>query len=185
MKNQTKKNLKNKMQKKDCFLVGTIFKLHGYKGDVNIYNDNDILFDFNTIKYFFIEQNNTLVPFFIINARHTKPNVVLVKFEDVNSEAAANKIYKQKVYLPKDWLPKKNENESTEQKLIGYRVIDTNLGDLGEITYINSQTAQQLIYVSKDGKEFCFPMHEQFVKRIDIKEEIMEVEIPEEFLSLN
>jgi len=39
--------------------------------------------------------------------------------------------------------------------------------------------------VSKDEKEFCFPMHEQFVKRIDIKEGIMEVEIPEEFLNLN
>ena len=52
------------MQKKDCFLFGTIFKLHGYKGDVNIYNEDDIPFDFSTLKYFLIEQNNELIPFF-------------------------------------------------------------------------------------------------------------------------
>ena len=85
------------MQKKDCFLFGTVFKLHGYKGDVNIYNDNDIPFDFSTLEYFLIELNNQLVPFFIKKARPTKPNVVLVKFEDIDSEEAAKKIHKRKV----------------------------------------------------------------------------------------
>ena len=173
------------MQKKDCFLFGTVFKLHGYKGDVNIYNDNDILFDFTALEYFLIELNHELIPYFIEKARPTRPNIVLVKFEDVDSEAAAKKIHKRKVYLPKDWIPETDEKEITEKKLIGYSVIDINLGDLGKITYINSQTAQQLIYVSKDGKEFCFPMHEEFVKRIDPREGIMEVEIPEELLNLN
>ena len=93
------------MQKKDCFLVGTVFKLHGYKGDVNIYNEVDIPFDFNALDYFLIEQNNELIPFFIDRARPTKPNVVLVKFEDVNSEEEAKEILKRKVFLPKEFLP--------------------------------------------------------------------------------
>ena len=173
------------MQKKDCFLVGTVFKLHGYKGDVNIYNENDIPFDFPALDYFLIELNNELSPYFIDRARPTKPNVILVKFEDVNSEEAAKKIHKRKVYLPKDWIPETDENEITEKQLIGYSVIDIKLGDLGKITYINSQTSQQLIYVEKDDKGFCFPMHEQFVKGVDSKEREMEVEIPEEFLNLN
>jgi len=173
------------MQKKDCFLFGTVFKLHGYKGDVNIYNDDDIPFDFSKLDYFLIEQKNELIPYFIDRARPTKPNIVLVNFEDVNSEKEALKILKRKVYLPKEWLPKTDENEIVEKQLIGYTVIDINLGKLGEITYINSQTSQQLIYVEKHGIEFCFPMHEKFVKGIDPKEGIMEVEIPEELLDLN
>ena len=171
------------MQKKDCFLVGTIFKLHGYKGDVNIYND--IPFNFSELEYFFIEINNELVPYFIEKARFTKPNVFLVKFEDVDSEEKAKKIHKQKVYLPKDLIPQENKNEITEKKLIGYSVIDINLGNLGKIAFINSQTTQQLIYVRKDEKEFCFPMHKQFLKEVNSKERIMKVEIPEELLSLN
>ena len=78
-----------------------------------------------------------------------------------------------------------NEKEITEKKLVGYSVIDINLGDLGDIAFINSQTAQQLIYVRKDEKEFCFPMHKQSVKEVNSKEKIMKVEIPEELLSLN
>ena len=173
------------MQKKDCFLVGTVFKLHGYKGGVNIYNDNGVLFDFNAINYFFIEQNNTLVPFFITKARNTKPNVILVKFEDINSEKEALKILKKKVYLPIDFLPELDKKETSEKQLIGLKILDVNLGELGEITYINSQTKQQLIYVRKDGKEFCFPMHEQFIINVNIAKGIMEVNIPEDLINLN
>ena len=173
------------MQKKDCFLFGTVFKLHGYKGNVNIYNDDDIPFDFSKLDYFLIEQKNELIPYFIDRARPTKKNVILVNFEDVNSEKEALKILKRKVYLPKEKLPETDENETTQKKIIGYTVLDINFGKLGEITYINSQTSQQLIYVKQDGVEFCFPMHEQFVKAIDPKKGVMEVEIPEELLNLN
>ena len=173
------------MQKEDCFLVGTVFKLHGYKGDVNIYNDDDTPFDFSALEFFLIKLDNELIPFFIDRVRPTKPNVVLVKFEDVNSEEDAKKILKRKVFLPKAYFPEKSDNEISEKQLIGCSVIDSEMGELGKITFINSQTPQQLIYVSKDGKEFCFPMHNKFVKGIDIKEGIIDVEIPEEFLNLN
>ena len=173
------------MQKKDCFLFGTVFRLHSYKGDVNIYNDDDIPFDFSKLTYFLIEQNNELIPYFIEQARATKPNVVLVKFEDIENETLAKKLLKQKVYLPKDLIPKTDELEITEKKLIGYTVFDITKGELGKISYINSQTSQQLVYVEKEGIEFCFPMHEQFVKRIKPNEYLMEVEIPQGLLDLN
>ena len=173
------------MQKKDCFLVGTVFKLHGYKGDVNIYNEVDVPFDFNTLDYFLIEQNSELIPFFIDRARPTKPNVILVKFEDVDSEEEAKKILKRKIFLPKELFSETDDNDISKKQLIGFLVIDIKMGELGKITFINSKTAQQLIYVHKDGNEFCFPWHEKFVKNIDAKKGIMEVEIPKEFLDLN
>lgn len=174
------------MQKKDCFLIGTIFKLHGYKGNVNVYNNHNILFDFQNINYLLIEQNNTLVPLFIKNIKHTKKNIILVKFEDINSENDAKSILKRKVYLPKKSLPKKNKKEISEtEELIGLKILDTNLGDLGSISYINSQTAQRLIYVNKNGKEFCFPMHKNFIIDINVTEGIMQVQIPNELINLN
>jgi 16S rRNA processing protein RimM len=172
------------MQKKNCFLVGTVFKLHGYKGDVIIYNNEDIPLNFNTINYFLIEQNNSLVPFFITKARHKKKNIILVKFEDVNSEEEALRILKKDAYLPSNLLPK-HKKELSEKQLVGFKVLDITLGELGKINYINSQTAQQLIYVSKDGKEFCFPMHKQFIININSEKGIMEVNIPKDLISLN
>ena len=172
------------MRKKDCFLVGTIFKLHGYKGEVTIYNNNDILFNFNAINYFFIEKNNSLVPFFITKARLKKKNIILVKFEDVNSEEEALQILKRDAYLPRKLFPKQ-KRQISEKQFIGFKILDITLGDLGKINYINSQTPQDLIYVSKDGKEFCFPMHNEFIIKINYEKEIMEVNIPEDLLQLN
>ena len=172
------------MQKENCFLVGTVFKLHGYKGDVTIYNNNEIPLNFNTLNFFLIEDNNSLVPFFITKARHKKKNIILVKFEDVNSEEEALRILKRDAYLPSKLFPK-HKKEISENQFIGFKVLDINLGDLGKINYINSQTPQDLIYVSNDGKEFCFPMHNEFIININYEKEIMEVNIPEDLIHLN
>ena len=173
------------MQKKDCFLFGTVFKLHGYKGNVNIYNDNNIPIDLTTLEYFLIEYDNDLVPHFIETIGPLKLNVILVKFKDVDSEEKAKMMQKRRVYLPKDYMPKTDKNNISIEKLIGYSVVDIEIGDLGEITYINTETAQKLIYVEKNKKEFCFPMHDEFVKEINPKKRVMRIKIPEEFLTLN
>ena len=173
------------MQKQDCFLVVTIFKLHGYKGDVKIYNEDDIPFDFSAIDYLLIELNNELVPFFITQARTTKPHNILVKFEDINSEKEAKKLLKKKVYLQKTNLPETAGNALNEKQFIGFAVIDVHLSELGTVSRINTQTTQQLIYVEKEGQEFCFPWHEQFVKNIDVEKEEIQVELPKELLNLN
>ena len=173
------------MQKKDCFLVGTVFKLHGYKGDVKIYNDNKIIFNFDNINFFLIEKENTLIPFFIIDARTTKSNIILTKFEDINSEKEALSILKSKVYLPINLLPKINQESYNQIQLIDFKVLDVNLGKLGVVSYINTQTAQKLIYVRQDEKEFCFPMHEEFIFNIDTKNKTLKVSIPEELINLN
>ena len=87
--------------------------------------------------------------------------------------------------MPKEFFSETDDNDISKKQLIGFLVIDIKMGELGKITFINSKTAQQLIYVHKDGNEFCFPWHEKFVKNIDAKKGIMEVEIPKEFLDLN
>jgi ribosomal 30S subunit maturation factor RimM len=87
--------------------------------------------------------------------------------------------------LPKEFFLFTYANDISNKQLICVLVIDIKIAELGKITFINSKTAQQLIYVHKDGNEFCFPWHEKFVKNIDAKKGIMEVEIPKEFLDLN
>ena len=92
------------MKKQDCFLFGTIFKLHGYKGDINIYNDNNITLVYTDIDFFYIEENNELIPYFTESIRPKMKKILLVKFEDVDSEEQAVKILKRKVYLPNKFL---------------------------------------------------------------------------------
>lgn len=172
------------MKKQDCFLFGTIFKLHGYKGDVNIYNDNDFPLILNDIEFFYIEENNELIPYFSVNVRLKKKNVLLVRFEDVDSEKEALKILKKKVYLPKSFLP---EGESLNQNkiIIGFNVLDKSLGNIGKVEFINDSTAQTLIIVKNGEKEFFIPFHDHFVGNIDVIKKTLEVNIPQELIDIN
>ena len=173
------------MEKKNCFLIGTIFKLHGYKGNVVIYNENATPLKLNNIDFLLIEKDNTLIPFFIDKIRSIKPHNLLVKFQDINSEEEAKKYLKSVIYLQKKHLLKEEKEISIDKNLIGFHVNDNKLGDLGIISHIDSQTTQKLIYVLKDQIEFCFPMNDHFIKSIELKNKTINVEIPKEILDLN
>ncbi len=172
------------MTEQDCFFFGTIYKLHGYKGDVNIYNDNDISLNFKDIEFFFIKDNNELVPYFFENIRNKKKNVLLVKFEDVDSEEDALKIFKKEVYLPKSLI---QEKEVLNQKkiIVGFDVIDKRLGNIGRVEFVNESTTQSLIIVKGKEKEFFIPFHEEFVLKIILDKKIIQVDIPKDLININ
>ena len=171
------------MKKQDCFLLGTIFKLHGYKGDVNIYNDNDIPLILSEIEFFFIEENNELIPYFAERKRIKKKNILLVKFEDIDTEEDALKILKKKVYLPKFIL--KEEDLDYNKIIVGFDVIDKRLGKIGRVEFVNESTPQSLIIVKAGGREFFIPFHEQFVLNIILEKKIIQVDIPKELININ
>jgi len=172
------------MKKQDCFLLGTIFKLHGYKGDVNIYNDNDIPLIFTNIDFFFVEINNELIPYFADSVRPKKKKILLVKFEDVDSEEQALKILKRKVYLPNKFLPKL-EDINPDKIIVGFDVTDKTLGRVGMVDFVNEKTPQKLIIVKDGEKEFFIPFHENFVINIDLENRILYIDIPEELMNIN
>ena len=172
------------MEKQDCFLFGTIFKLHGYKGDLNIYNDNDIPLVFSDVDFFYIEENNELIPYFTESIRTKMKKILLVKFEDVDSEEQAVKILKRKVYLPNKFLPN-IEDINPDKLIVGFDVIDNTLGKIGKVDFVNDKTSQKLIIVKDGEKEFFIPFHDNFVLNIDLTKKILEVNIPQELIDIN
>jgi len=172
------------MEKQDCFLLGTIFKLHGYKGDINIYNDNDIPLVYSEIDFFYVEENNELIPYFADSIRPKKKKILLVKFEDVDSEEVALRILKRQVYLPNKFLPK-IEDINPDKIMVGFDVMDKTLGKVGIVDFVNDKTAQKLIIVKDGEKEFFIPFHDNFVLNIDLEKKILNVDVPEELMNIN
>lgn len=172
------------MKKQDCFLFGTIFKLHGYKGEVNIYNDNNIPLMTNKVEFLYLEEDSNLVPYFVESIRQKKKNILLVKFDSINSEEEAIKILKQRVFLPDILKPK--ESHSSKEKIIqGFSVIDKKMGKIGTVHFVDNQSPQRLIKVINKDKEFFIPFHANFIDNIDEKNNILEVSIPKELLNIN
>lgn len=169
----------------NCFYIGSIFKLHGYKGNLIIYNENDFSFNYNEIKYLFIKIDNILVPFFLERISPNKTKNILIKIEDIDSEEKAKKLLNNDVFFPKKYQPKNIETEEKNNELINFTVTDKNFGILGKISKIDSQTSQKLIYVSNNKHEFCFPYNNHFIKLIEQQKKNIIVEIPKEIIELN
>ena len=95
------------MHKNKALFIGTVSKLHGYKGKVKIFILKKINFDFNVISYLLIKNNNDLVPYIIEYAKVIKENMMLVKFDDVNNEEEAKNILKKDVYISTKFVDEK------------------------------------------------------------------------------
>ncbi len=167
-------------KEEDYFLFGKIFKTNGYKGKVSIYNSDNIDFNIDKTKYFLINKEGILTPFFIENII-LKKNVIIVKFEEINSKQDSLSIKDKNVFLSKEVVRKKPQNK----KLINYKIIDHSLGEIGFVLNINNSTPQKLIIGENKGEQFFIPIHDKFLLEINHQEKYIKVNIPKELLELN
>ena len=166
------------MKKEECFFLGYISHKHGYKGDVNIKLETPA--KHKELAHMFIELNGGLVPFFIDSFRFKKENIALVKFEDVDSEEDAQALVGKEVFLPLELLDESQQNELAA--LIGFEVIDSKHGNIGKVTDILDNTAQELFQIKNEEREFLIPITEEFIQKIE--NNIIYLQTPEGLIDL-
>ncbi len=168
------------MRKEDCFYLGKIAKKFSFKGEVLIYLDTDEPELYENMESVFVEFNKNLVPFFIENSSLHKNDFLRVRFEDVDSEAEADKLIGLEVYLPLSMLPKLEGNKFYFHEVIGFEIEDKRLGTIGIIQSINDSTAQPLFEVLQNGvTEILIPMIDHFMVEVDRKNKKIVMDLPE------
>jgi 16S rRNA processing protein RimM len=167
------------MRKEECFYLGKIAKKFSFKGEVLIYLDTDEPGLYENMESVFVELHNHLVPFFIEKSSLHKNDFLRVKFEDVDSEDAADEIMGCELYLPLSFLPKLEGNKFYFHEVIGFQIEDQRLGIVGTIVSINDSTAQPLFEVLHDEKEIFIPMIDQFLLQIDRENKKVIMDLPE------
>ena len=50
--------------------------------------------------------------------------------------------------------------------MVGFNVLDKNLGNIGKVEFVNDSKLQSLILVKNKEKEFYIPFHEKFIKKL-------------------
>lgn len=172
------------MRKEDCFYLGSIVKKHSFKGEVVIKLDTDEPELYRNMESVFVDLGGNLVPFFIEKSSLSKGTMLRVKFDDVNSEAAADTIVKSGIYLPLDLLPKLEGTKFYYHEVIGFTVVDVNHGVVGVVVHINDAAAQPLFEIEREGKEIFIPLIDDFIKKVDRKQKEIHVETPEGLIDL-
>lgn len=172
------------MKKEECFYLGKIVSKFSFKGEVLVKLDTDEPESYAKMESVFVDYNNNMVPFFIEKCSLHKSDLLRIKFEDVDSEEAADDLMKAGLYLPLALLPKLEGNQFYYHEIIGFTIIDTSYGEVGIIKAVNDSTAQALFEIDRDGTEILIPMNDKFIKAIDRKLKTITVQTPEGLIDL-
>lgn len=167
----------------ECYKIGYIAKPHGLKGEVTIALDPQIPNDVSTLDAVFIQENDSLVPYFITDIS-VQANKAYVKLEDINSLEAAQDLAKKSLYLPKTARPKPEPGGFYEDEILGFHVTDEALGDLGVIADVMTAGPNRLLVMDYEGKEVLIPINSPFITNVDKSKNKITVNLPEGFLDI-
>ncbi|MFZ6010518.1 MAG: ribosome maturation factor RimM [Bacteroidota bacterium] len=165
------------------YKIGFILKPHGLKGGVTVSLDDNGPEDLSTLDSLFIEKNKRLVPYFIesISVRGDK---AFVKLEDVDTPEASKAVSKCAVYLPKSTRPKSGRGEFYDDEVVGFEVIDEELGSLGKVFEVAQAGPNRLLAVDHDGKEVLIPINSPFIISVNKSKKKITVQLPDGFLDI-
>ena len=171
------------MTKEECFYLGRVAKTHGIKGEVTIKLDVDDPSDYLDMKYFFLEINKVLTPFFVEKIVHSGDKF-FVTIQDIKTVEAASALTGKEVFLPLEMLPKLSGKQFYYHEVKGFVVVDAEKGELGPIHEILEYPTQAIIQVFKDKKEILIPILDQVIQKVDRKTKKLYIKAPEGLIDM-
>lgn len=172
------------MQQSDCFQLGYIAKLHGFKGEVSLFLDVTNPNDYSSLDAVFIEINGQLTPFFVQAFQLKTKGFAAVKFEGVNSENDAKIILRKSCFLPLTILPELDDTHFYDHEVEGYTVMDTKSGNIGILQQVIDLSVNPLLQIINNEKEILVPFVQGLVKHVDRKNKILTITAPEGLVEL-
>ncbi len=172
------------MKLDDFYYLGKITKKFSFRGEVIIFLDTDSPEFYHNIKKLFININDVLTPFDIASVKANKTNRIRVKINGIDTENDTEKLINKEIYLPKDSLPKTDENGFYYHEIIGYTVLDQNSKKIGNITGVNDQSPQHLFQINACGEKTLIPINDNLIIKVDKKNKIIKMDLPDGILDI-
>jgi 16S rRNA processing protein RimM len=174
------------MNKAECFNLGHVAKLHGYKGEVSLFFDTTNPSDYETLDAVFIDIDELLTPFFVEEIQLRKNGFAQVKFEGLDSEDDARKLLQKKLFLPIKLLPELTGSQFYDHEIIDFKVIDENYGEVGVVQQVLDFKMNPLLQVfnEKRNKEVLLPLKDDLVQKVDREKKELSVKTPEGLIAM-
>jgi 16S rRNA processing protein RimM len=172
------------MNKAECFHLGYVAKLHGFKGEVSLFLDVTNPADYEDIDCVFVDINDQLTPFFIESFKLKNHPFAAVKFEGINDEKDVKVIERKNIYLPLRLLPELTGLDFYDHEVVGFKVFDNKYGEVGLLESIIDLSKNPLIQVKNDDKEVLIPMIKEIITKVDRENKELHLIAPEGLIEL-
>lgn len=155
--------------------------MRGSKGDLKIQCLSDVPTRFAEMKRVFFRKRNALeVSEYEVEKSKLVNDYVVLKLKDVASFAEASSFVGAEVLIPESERGNLPANTYFIDSLIGMNVRDLNGNMIGVVADVVSNFAQSLLLVEMgDGPVFSLPFVREFVKKIDLENKEISVELIE------
>lgn len=164
--------------------TGEIISVHGIKGELKIYPWADypeFLEEFDT---FYIQANKMHYKALYAEEVRCHKNVVLIKFEGIDTVEQARELIGKIVYLDRDEI-ELEEGTYFIEDLIGCSVINDATGEvIGKVKAVDNFGASDVYtIVNAEEKEFMFPAVDEFLVSTDIDKKEIRIRVIEGMFS--
>ncbi len=177
------------IKREDIIEVGSFNKPHGINGEISATFDYD--FDeMSGVSCYICDINGIYVPFFAEGSRPKNNQTILLKIEGMENDSDLKILINKKIYALKEEVVVDNEfsgeddDELPLEYFIGYRIIDSSLGDIGVITDVDTTTDNFLFIIEKDDKQLFIPAVDDLIAEIDFDNKQLKMNLPEGILEM-
>jgi 16S rRNA processing protein RimM len=171
----------------DCYLLGSIGKPHGLKGFVMAFLDVDDLTVYRKVKSVLLAlpaTPNKLVVYEVEKFQPQAENRVLLKLKGIDRIEDAEPLRNAQLYRPLTELPKLEDDQFYFHDVIGYLVVDTQLGELGVVETFYELPQQDVLAMRYKGREVLIPVVDELILHADQASKKLHVTLPEGLLDV-
>ena len=153
--------------------VGEIVNTHGIRGEIKVIPLVDDISTFDELESVIID-NKT----FNLEAVRFHKNMLLIKLKELNDMDSAQKLKGKFLEVNRNELKELEEGRYYICDIVGLKVIDENIGEIGIINDIQETGSNDVYITEYMGKPLCIPALADVILEVNIDEGYMKVKLP-------
>jgi 16S rRNA processing protein RimM len=156
--------------------LGRVLKPHGLKGAVKVRVTASGVPIIEKDEPVFILVQGGPVPFFSEEKATLVGNALVLKLEGIDTMEQAEQLVGKQLLVDPEMI--EDEEQEGLYALIGLKVQDINLGEIGTVTGIMEVPQQSVLEVEHQGKQILIPAVEGIIIGLDQKTGVISVDTP-------
>ncbi|MBW8686659.1 ribosome maturation factor RimM [Chitinophaga rhizophila] len=166
------------------FSIGKLVSVFGLQGEFILKHSLGKRSALQGVEAIFLEvRKNSFIPYFVQKTSVKDHEHVFIKLEGVDTKEEARKLVQTPVYLAEEDF-KTQTASSAPLSMLGFSVQDKQQGELGVIEEVIEMPMQVLVKVTYKEKEMLLPLNEQSLIKVDKKQQIVHVDLPDGLLDI-